>query len=350
MYPAIPATSTFPNPVRDKHGSSRLHGQPTPDAGASTTSTCRVLASIVSSTLSGPRQSATSMKSVRRSGPPSIVAKHDRSRSIRSSTSPPFADARAVVDHGARRRQIQPSASRQMPSGPTRFGPRPAVREAAVGGDVERGESPPTVSEGTRTPIPRAPAAGLAIAACAVVPSTCAWTHTRRSGRTRAAGAEWLGAEPDLLPELLPDVVGTGALSWSSSRFDANACDPGACPQAGGRGQSHVRRRRFMEQPAAAKQILGAEYRHPACAAAWRPAVVEAAAWTPIGQPHGGWQAPLLDQESDGAMFAKAKSMDALLPGRKTYEIFASYWPRAPRRCRSPACSTGFPSTWPAAP
>jgi dihydrofolate reductase len=48
------------------------------------------------------------------------------------------------------------------------------------------------------------------------------------------------------------------------------------------------------------------------------------------GFTHGGWQAPLLDQESSGAVFEKAKSMDALLLGRKTYEIFASYWPKAP--------------------
>lgn len=44
----------------------------------------------------------------------------------------------------------------------------------------------------------------------------------------------------------------------------------------------------------------------------------------------GGWQAPLVDQESGEAMFEKARSMDALLLGRRTYEIFANYWPRAP--------------------
>jgi dihydrofolate reductase len=49
------------------------------------------------------------------------------------------------------------------------------------------------------------------------------------------------------------------------------------------------------------------------------------------GFTHGGWQAPLLDQESGGAVFEQAKTMDALLLGRKTYEIFASYWPRAPQ-------------------
>lgn len=48
------------------------------------------------------------------------------------------------------------------------------------------------------------------------------------------------------------------------------------------------------------------------------------------GFTHGGWQAPLVDEESGNAMFEQAKSMDALLLGRKTYEIFADYWPTAP--------------------
>jgi dihydrofolate reductase len=48
------------------------------------------------------------------------------------------------------------------------------------------------------------------------------------------------------------------------------------------------------------------------------------------GFVHGGWQAPLVDQESGSAMFEHARGMDALLLGRKTYEIFANYWPTAP--------------------
>jgi len=47
------------------------------------------------------------------------------------------------------------------------------------------------------------------------------------------------------------------------------------------------------------------------------------------GFPHGGWQAPLMDQEADN-IFEQAKSMDALLLGRRTYELFAGYWPTAP--------------------
>jgi dihydrofolate reductase len=48
------------------------------------------------------------------------------------------------------------------------------------------------------------------------------------------------------------------------------------------------------------------------------------------GFTHGGWQAPLFDEEGGNTMFEQAKSMDALLLGRKTYEIFANYWPKAP--------------------
>jgi dihydrofolate reductase len=47
------------------------------------------------------------------------------------------------------------------------------------------------------------------------------------------------------------------------------------------------------------------------------------------GFAHGGWQAPLMDQESGGVVFEQARSMDALLLGRRTYEIFADYWPKA---------------------
>ncbi|HMD46467.1 MAG TPA: dihydrofolate reductase family protein [Acidimicrobiales bacterium] len=48
------------------------------------------------------------------------------------------------------------------------------------------------------------------------------------------------------------------------------------------------------------------------------------------GFAHGGWQAPLADPESGEVIFEQARSMDALLLGRRTYEIFAGYWPSAP--------------------
>jgi dihydrofolate reductase len=51
---------------------------------------------------------------------------------------------------------------------------------------------------------------------------------------------------------------------------------------------------------------------------------------TDSGFAHGGWQAPLLDEEAGTALFEQASSMDALLLGRRTYEIFAGYWPNAP--------------------
>ena len=49
------------------------------------------------------------------------------------------------------------------------------------------------------------------------------------------------------------------------------------------------------------------------------------------GFAHGGWQAPLLDREAGEVVFERARGMDALLLGRKTYEIFAGYWPTAPQ-------------------
>jgi hypothetical protein len=37
------------------------------------------------------------------------------------------------------------------------------------------------------------------------------------------------------------------------------------------------------------------------------------------GFAYGGWQAPLLDEASNVAMFQQAQAMDALLLGRRTY-------------------------------
>jgi dihydrofolate reductase len=61
------------------------------------------------------------------------------------------------------------------------------------------------------------------------------------------------------------------------------------------------------------------------------------------GFTHGGWQAPLLDEESGSAVFEQARNMDALLLGRKTYEIFADYWPAAPEEIPFTGLLNGVP-------
>ena len=45
------------------------------------------------------------------------------------------------------------------------------------------------------------------------------------------------------------------------------------------------------------------------------------------GFPFGGWQAPLLDEVTGGQIAAAYEGTDALLLGRRTYDIFAAYWP-----------------------
>jgi len=61
------------------------------------------------------------------------------------------------------------------------------------------------------------------------------------------------------------------------------------------------------------------------------------------GFTHGGWQAPLMDQEGGDNVFEQAKSMDALLLGRRTYEIFANYWPTAPEEIPFTSLLNGVP-------
>jgi dihydrofolate reductase len=48
------------------------------------------------------------------------------------------------------------------------------------------------------------------------------------------------------------------------------------------------------------------------------------------GFDHGGWQVPYFDEESGEVMTDTLAAFDAMLLGRKTYEIFAGYWPYAP--------------------
>jgi dihydrofolate reductase len=45
------------------------------------------------------------------------------------------------------------------------------------------------------------------------------------------------------------------------------------------------------------------------------------------GFAFGGWQAPLIDEVVGEQVESGMEGMDALLLGRRTYDIFASYWP-----------------------
>jgi dihydrofolate reductase len=47
------------------------------------------------------------------------------------------------------------------------------------------------------------------------------------------------------------------------------------------------------------------------------------------GFEYGGWQKPVSDDEVGAAIAGWYQHSDAMLLGRKTYEIFASYWPTA---------------------
>ena len=46
------------------------------------------------------------------------------------------------------------------------------------------------------------------------------------------------------------------------------------------------------------------------------------------GFSFGGWQVPFQDEVVGQMVRENIQEMDALLLGRKTYDIFASYWPR----------------------
>ncbi|SDC98422.1 dihydrofolate reductase family protein [Rhodococcus tukisamuensis] len=47
------------------------------------------------------------------------------------------------------------------------------------------------------------------------------------------------------------------------------------------------------------------------------------------GFAFGGWQAPLIDEVVGEQIASGMAGMDALLLGRRTYDIFAGYWPQA---------------------
>ncbi|MFI9787032.1 dihydrofolate reductase family protein [Kitasatospora sp. NPDC051984] len=48
----------------------------------------------------------------------------------------------------------------------------------------------------------------------------------------------------------------------------------------------------------------------------------------PTGFPFGGWQVPLLDEYTGTQIGTAYEDTDALLLGRRTYDLFAAYWPR----------------------
>jgi len=48
---------------------------------------------------------------------------------------------------------------------------------------------------------------------------------------------------------------------------------------------------------------------------------------TSDGFRFGGWQAPLIGEREGGQVIEGIRRMDALLLGRRTYDIFAGYWP-----------------------
>jgi dihydrofolate reductase len=47
----------------------------------------------------------------------------------------------------------------------------------------------------------------------------------------------------------------------------------------------------------------------------------------PLGFPFGGWQAPLMNEVTGSQILTAYEGTDALLLGRRTYDIFAAYWP-----------------------
>jgi len=49
------------------------------------------------------------------------------------------------------------------------------------------------------------------------------------------------------------------------------------------------------------------------------------------GFKQGGWQLPYFDDDAGRIMSENIAATDALLLGRKTYDIFAAYWPFAPQ-------------------
>lgn len=64
------------------------------------------------------------------------------------------------------------------------------------------------------------------------------------------------------------------------------------------------------------------------------------------GFEYGGWQAPVMDEGLTRFVTEVFDRSAAFLLGRRTYDIFAGYWPGSPTPVTpSPPGSTGIPST-----
>lgn len=61
------------------------------------------------------------------------------------------------------------------------------------------------------------------------------------------------------------------------------------------------------------------------------------------GFEYGGWQAPYFDEVSGQVIGENIAGLEALLLGRKTYEIFAAYWPGQPTENPIAARLNGVP-------
>jgi dihydrofolate reductase len=54
------------------------------------------------------------------------------------------------------------------------------------------------------------------------------------------------------------------------------------------------------------------------------------------GFQHGGWQQAYFDEQFADAMTRTSASADAMLVGRRTYDIFAGYWPKSKEELARP--------------
>jgi dihydrofolate reductase len=61
------------------------------------------------------------------------------------------------------------------------------------------------------------------------------------------------------------------------------------------------------------------------------------------GFEHGGWQMQYFDEAAGKAVFEGMAASDGFLLGRKTYEIFAAFWPSAPNDDPFAATMNGLP-------